>query len=64
MLAAARATGLELVAIDHAVARDGRHVVHDVNPYPGMLPWWSGDLVFKRRMVDAFAAFVEQLEPT
>lgn len=61
MLAAARATGLELVAIDHAVTRDGRHVVFEVNPYPGMLPWWSGDLVFKRRTVDAVAALVERL---
>jgi hypothetical protein len=59
-LAASRATGLEIVAIDHGVTQDGRHVVYDVNPYPGALPWWSGDLVFRRRAVDAFAALVEQ----
>jgi hypothetical protein len=59
LLAAARATGLELVAIDHGLTRDGRHVVYDVNPYPGMLPWWSADAVFRRRVVDAFAALVE-----
>lgn len=63
MLAAARATGLELVAIDHAITRDGRHVVYDVNPYPAVLPWWSGDRVFRHRVVDAFAALVERLAP-
>jgi hypothetical protein len=62
MLAAARATGLEIVAIDHGPTREGRHVVYDVNPYPAALPWWSGDLVFKRRAVDALAALVDRLE--
>ena len=60
---ASRATGLAIVAIDHGVTRDGRHVVYDVNPYPAALPWWSGDLVFRRRAVDAFAAFLERLAP-
>jgi hypothetical protein len=63
MLAAARATGLEIVAIDHGETRDGRHVVYDVNPYPAALPWWSADLVFRRRAVDAFAALVQRLAP-
>ena len=59
-LAAARATGFDLAAVDYSYLPDGGLVVFESNPFPAMTGWWSDDPVWQERMLDALRRLLER----
>lgn len=61
MRKAARALGLEFVALDYAVRADGRVVLWEANPYPWLTRWQRGILPTRRRLRDRNARLFDAL---
>jgi hypothetical protein len=59
-LAAARATGFEIAAVDYSYLPDRGLVVFESNPYPSITGWWAGDRLFQRRLVQAVSDLLER----
>jgi hypothetical protein len=59
-LAAARATGFEIAAVDYSYLPDGGLVVFESNPYPSITGWWADDPLFQARLVEAVSDLLER----
>jgi hypothetical protein len=58
-LAAARATDLEIAAVDYSYLPSDGLVVWESNPYPSFDGWWAEDPLFRRRLVEGVSELLE-----
>jgi hypothetical protein len=60
-LAATRATGFELAAVDYSYLPDGGLVVFESNPYPAIFGWWAEDPLLQLRLVESLSELLERV---